>query len=772
MKQRKQMTTFLGWTLVWLMTMSCQGVKRNEISILPKPVQVHPQKGTFRLNDEVQIRADLETPRIKEIATLGVQMIAERTGLQLSLGKLDQPTDDEKVIVLQLIKATDLGNEGYALNITSKKIEIEANEPQGLLYGLQSLRQLLPTTMQTSVQLPCVRIFDYPRFAWRGLLLDVGRHFFGVKEVKRFINLMAMYKLNIFHWHLTEDQGWRIEIKKYPKLTQVGAWRKSVGFKRNQDRGLNSDDGKPYGGFYTQKEIKEVVEYARLRGITVVPEIEMPGHSSAALAAYPELFCFPKEQPQVLTEGGVSNGVYCAGKEATFHFLTDVLDEVLPLFPSKFIHIGGDEAPKQNWKRCPLCQKRIVVEGLKDEHQLQSYFIHRIERYLNTKGRRLLGWDEIMEGGLNKSATVMSWRGMSPGIEAAQQGHDVVMTPGSYTYINHPQSVNKVTQAQGDVLTMREVYEFNPVPKVLTKVEEQQRILGVEACQWSEGTPTPEVLEYKEYPRAIALAEVAWTQNDQKNWDDFYARFLQHIPQLDFYRVNYGPRSYDVAIKMYPDSLDGQMYAHFVTEVPTKVYYTLEGTTPDRTSAIANGKLLIKNDCKIKACAFRPDGSKARVTTREIVFHKALGKKVSYNVHYNDKHDGGGEYALTNGVFNQWQGFEKRNVDVVLDLGQLVTINEITTHWKYDIGDWVFRPLEVSYSFSKDGKNYRELYKSFHENKKNVYDKGILPLTQTFDQPLKTRFIQIKAKNQMVNPIWHGSAGGASWIFIDEILVR
>nr|WP_319512399.1 glycoside hydrolase family 20 protein [uncultured Draconibacterium sp.] len=740
---------------------SCSPKTPVKINLVPKPVELVEKNGTFVLSAKSTVETG-ENEKLQQLEDYAQSMIEERTGFKLAEG-------EGTGLKFELIEDEELGEEGYLLSVNKNGILIAANTPAGLFYGLQTFRQLLPTEPADEVVLPYLEIKDYPRLAWRGLHLDVGRHFFSVDDVKRYIDLMSMYKINTFHWHLTEDQGWRIEIKKYPRLTEVGSYRKKIGFEANQEKGLNVDDGKPYGGFYMQEEVKDIVEYARLRNVTIVPEIEMPGHSMAAMVAYPELYCFPDEKLEVRTEGGVSNGVYCAGKEETFDFLEDVLDEVMSLFPSEIIHIGGDEAPKTNWEKCPLCQKRIKDESLQDEHELQSYFIKRIEKYLNSKGRRLVGWDEIMEGGLSGTATVMAWRGVTPGIEAAELGNDVIMTPGTPFYLNRPQSINKVTKHEGSVNTMRDIYEFNPVPAELSP-KARKHIIGVQACQWSEGTPNRKILEYKVYPRALAVAEMGWTPQEQRVWDDFYNRVEEHLPQLSFYGVDYGQRSYDVKINVVPGRDHKAIFADFITEVREYVYYTVDGSEPTPNSPVYDGTLEIKETGTLKARMFRPDGSAGRLSTQEVNFHKALGKVVTYNIPYSSKHDGGGDYAMTNGLKNKWQGFEKRNVDFVIDLGEMTEFSKIETNWYYDINDWVFRPMEVKYELSDDGENFETVYESTHVNAKNVYDKGTLSLSKEIENG-KARYIRVTAKNPMVNPAWHSSAGGATWLFIDEVIV-
>ena len=454
-------------------------------------------------------------------------LLRPATGLPLTVRHTGQPAKLQGNVVLDLHASLEnaLGKEGYALEVRPNGlIAITAATPAGLFYGGQTLRQLLPPaiyakTKQAGVKwtVPCCRIEDKPRFVWRGLLLDCCRHFFDKAFVERTIDLLAIHKMNTLHWHLTEDQGWRIEIKKYPKLTEIGSWRDET-----------MGDHKRYGGFYTQDDVREIVAYAAKRHVTIVPEIEMPGHSLGALAAYPQFSCTGGPF-KVRTVWGVEPDVYCAGNNATFAFLCDVLDEVVELFPSTFIHIGGDECPKDRWKKCPKCQARIKAEGLKNEHELQSYFIRKIEQHLASKGRRLVGWDEILEGGLPPKATVMSWHGLGGAIAAAESGHDYVATPTSHCYLDYPYSRISVEKA----------YSFEPVPANLPAAK-QSHCLGVQGNMWSEHTPTPADIDRQVWPRLCALAEVGWSPKELRNWADFQIRLAPHLNRLKQFGVKPG----------------------------------------------------------------------------------------------------------------------------------------------------------------------------------------------------------------------------------------
>ncbi len=516
------------------------------ISIIPKPVSVEQTDGFFELNRHTSIHLSEENKETKFLGEYLEKMIFSATWVDHQV-YFNSNRPDSNFISMVLDPDLKIDQEeGYILSVSPQKILISAPSNAGLFYGIQTLRQLLPVAIEHEKpslapndqewKVPSVEITDHPRFEYRGMHLDVARHFFPVEFVKKYIDLLAMHKMNRFHWHLTEDQGWRIEIKKYPKLTEVGAWRDSTLIGRY---GTGIYDNVKHGGFYTQEEIKEVVQYAQQRHITIIPEIEMPGHSSAALAAYPEFGCFEKEY-HVQSTWGIFEDIYCP-KEETFQFLQDVLTEVMELFPSTYIHIGGDEAPKKQWEESKIAQEVIKREGLKDEHELQSYFISRIEKFLNKHGRQIIGWDEILEGGLAPRATVMSWRGEKGGIEAAKMGHDVIMTPWDSNYFDHYQA-NPETEplAIGGFTTLKDVYFYEPIPEELTK-KEAKYVLGAQGNVWTEYMHSGDKVEYMAYPRAVALSEVLWTPVENKNWLEFWARMQTHFERLDIMEVNYAP---------------------------------------------------------------------------------------------------------------------------------------------------------------------------------------------------------------------------------------
>ncbi len=529
--------------LAFGLTMSCLAQSQT-LNIIPAPVKAEAKQGTFTITPDTKI-VTTSGATDKSIAFLN-DYLEKFYGFELKTTKKQAAN----TIELTAAKVSNIG--AYELNVSGSGISINGSGEEGVFYGVQTLIQLLPPQKSNSLAVQQCSITDAPRFAYRGMMLDCGRHFFPVEFVKQYIDFLAMHKLNTLHWHLTEDQGWRIEIKKYPKLTEVGSCRNGTIIGHHPGTG---NDNKKYCGYYTQAQVRDIVKYAAERYVTIIPEIEMPGHASAAIAAYPQLSCFPNEPTPIakgVTWSGDSSGkqvqqswgVYpdvFAPTDYTFKFLEDVLDEVMALFPSKYIHIGGDECPKDYWKRSEFCQNLIKEKGLKDEHGLQSYFIGTIEKYLNSKGRQIIGWDEILEGGVAPNATVMSWRGEKGGIEAAKQKHHVIMTPTTYVYFDYSQTKKEDSLTIGGYLPLETVYKYEPLPAELS-AEEQQYILGVQANLWSEYIPTPAKAEYMAFPRMDALCEVQWSPKENKNWDDFKNRVQQQFKRYDFLGVHYNTK--------------------------------------------------------------------------------------------------------------------------------------------------------------------------------------------------------------------------------------
>jgi hexosaminidase len=536
--------------VITLMLTSSLTFGQNDVVIIPKPVSLEMHSGNFNLNSKTTVITNKSAEHVADMLNVYLKKLY---GFTLPIKNISPSKNIKNAIILSLLKPDERKKDEYNLSVKASEINISGISNEALFYGIQTLLQLLPPEKPTdgnvSFEIPQLVINDYPRFQYRGMHLDVGRHFFDVDFVKKYIDLLAYQKYNTFHWHLTEDQGWRIEIKKYPRLTSVGAYRNGTIIGHHP--GTGNDDTRE-GGFYTQEQIKEIVKYAQDRYITIIPEIEIPGHASAAIAAYPELSCFPNESTvisdktpwsgsregkQVQQTWGVFPDVFCPS-EYTFTFLENVLDEVIALFPSKYIHIGGDECPKDYWKRSEFCQKLIKDKNLKDEHGLQSYFIQRIEKYLNSKGRSIIGWDEILEGGLAPNATVMSWRGEKGGIEAAKQHHDVIMTPTTYCYLDYSQTKNDDSLTIGGFLPLDKVYNYEPIPKELD-ASEAHYILGAQGNVWTEYMPNPAKVEYMIFPRISALSEVVWSPKDSKNWNTFSSELPEMYKRYDFWGISY-----------------------------------------------------------------------------------------------------------------------------------------------------------------------------------------------------------------------------------------
>ncbi len=548
--------------------------------LVPAPVEVKNLTGTFQFSSKTRINISSGDNEVRKIAELFSGQLASLTGKSLKVST----RSEKQSIRLELNKEDDIciGNEGYTLHISPQNITIEANKPAGLFYGIQTLLQFIPPVKQQGlVEIPCVDIVDYPRFKWRGLMLDVSRYFFTKDEVKRYIDQMSKYKYNVFHWHLTDDPGWRMEIKRYPRLTEIGAWRvPRIGlFYRFPPP--EPDEISSYGGYYTQDDIKEVVRYASDRYITIVPEIDIPGHSKALIAAYPETSCNGAQGTVYAGEtGGPGENVLCTGNEKNFEMLDHILDEVVSLFPGEYIHIGGDEVNKEFWKNCLKCQELKKKHRLKDEHELQSYFIKRVEKIIESKGKRLIGWDEIMEGGLAPNATVMSWRGTDGGIKAAKAGHKVIMTPTNFCYLDYMQGEPAIERHGGGYLRANTVYQFEPIPESI----DPAYILGGQGNIWTEMISNYRKVEYMTWPRALALSEVLWSPSAKRNWNNFVPRMEAQFDRFDQDKVNYATSIYDPEISIMKDA-KGNSQIVFTTEIHgLDIYYTFDFTFPDKFS--------------------------------------------------------------------------------------------------------------------------------------------------------------------------------------------
>ncbi|WP_211323793.1 beta-N-acetylhexosaminidase [Chitinophaga dinghuensis] len=756
-----------GLSLAMLGLFSCgnagkTNVPKGKVSIIPMPVSVQEKADSFLLNKRTVIVASNEAD--KQTASLFNSWLKELAGYELQIAA----QGDNNAIILH--SAADSANaEGYTLDVNNKTVTINGNTSAGTFYGVQTLIQLLPVEKASEMYIPGADIKDQPRFAYRGLHLDVCRHFFPVDFIKKYIDLMAMHKFNTFHWHLTDDQGWRIEIKRYPRLQEVASKRKESMVGHYND---GKYDGKPYGGFYTQEEVKEVVKYAAEHFVTVIPEIEMPGHALAALAAYPNLGCTGGPY-EVGTRWGVLDDVFCAGNDSVYTFLEGVMDEVLPLFPSKYIHIGGDECPKVRWQKCPKCQARIKALGLKDEHALQSYVIQRMEKYLNSKGRQIIGWDEILEGGLAPNATVMSWRGMEGGIAAAKQHHNVIMTPGSHVYFDHYQSKGKTEPlAIGGFTPVSKVYEFEPVPKELT-AEEAKYIKGAQANLWSEYIGSTGHMEYMVYPRATALAEVLWSQPEKRDYNNFLDRLKLHVKRLDLKKVNYAKHVFEVMGNV-DDNHKGGVEVKLDAKLDGgKIYFTTDSTAPTPQSTAYTAPVQIQQTSTVRAQVFQDGKPFGNEYSQHFLFHKGLGKKVTLNAPPDQAYNPGSSFALVNGIEgissfndNQWFGYKNGDMVAVIELDSIQDIRQVGMNTLNFKTNWIYPPKTVVFSVSEDGKQYKEVYKqsAFNQNGINQVRGNITPV--------RAKFVKMEAQRFGIIPAGGEGAGNPAWLFVDEMIIN
>jgi hexosaminidase len=782
MKAKLLLCVFL---IVGVLKMQIQAQIKTEvtpISILPQPTKLTPVTGNFTITNATKMIVPNDNADILRVAL----MFADRLkidGTKVPIIDLNNSKSNTNVIFFLKTEDEDLGTEGYRLSVTPSQININAATAQGFFYAVQSLLQLLPTEVfsptpyksKITWRIPCVEIEDQPRYKYRGLHLDVGRHFQPVSFVKKFIDMMAMHKMNNFHWHLTEDQGWRIEIKKYPKLTEVGAWRKETLIGHNNADGAKKYDGERYGGFYTQAEIREVVAYAKERFVNIIPEIEMPGHAQAALAAYPELSCDPTKQYEVATSWGVFKDVFCP-TEKTFTFLEDVLTEVMDLFPSKYIHIGGDECPKDAWKKSAFCQDLMKKEGLKDEHELQSYFIQRIEKFLNAKGRSIIGWDEILEGGLAPNATVMSWRGTEGGITAAQQDHDVIMTPGSHCYLDKYQADPETEPlAIGGLITLETAYSYEPTPTILNN-EQAKHIIGAQGNVWTEYLRYSSQVEYMAFPRAIALAEVLWTTKSRRNYDNFITRLQTHFKRLDRMKVNYANHLYELKVDF---KSDDAITANLSTPAKNAdIRYTTDGSLPTIKSTLYTKPFDIKNIDLIRAASFQNGRAISKILTQSIYPHSALGMKYTLTNPAKNTYQSGAK-GLTNGIrgtektYNQWTGFEGNDMEVVFDFGKPRPFSLIEMAFLNKPSSWIFLPDYVIVAVSNDGKEWLDIDRADFAHSRSKDKTYIKEAKMRFSEYTKPkRYVKIYAKSIGVCPEGHAGEGKAAWLFADEIIIE
>lgn len=753
------------------LTMAQKVFTEKDIQIIPKPTELVLSEGVFEFTAKTKFVATTTSQR--EIASTFINKLEKASGNKIAI-----VAKAPKANFIQFKVDTGLENEAYELKVSKNHIIITAQGDAGFLYGLETIRQLLPVAIESKTpvatakwKIPALVIKDKPRYQQRGLMLDLSRHFFGKDYILKTIDRLVMHKMNVLRLHMVDDQGWRMEIKKYPKLTDVGAWRVNQEDKAWNARAVNDPNEKgTYGGFLTQEELKEIVAYAKNKNVDIIPEIEMPAHVSSAIAAYPELSCYGT--PIGVPSGGVwpITDIFCAGKETTFEFLEDVIDEVIAVFPSQYIHIGGDEATKDHWKTCPHCQKRIKEEGLKDVNELQSYFVKRIEKYINSKGKKMIGWDEIIEGGLAPEATVMSWRGTKGGIEAAEQGHDVIMTPESHCYFNFYQGPqNEEPVAFNAYLPLSKVYEFDPVADAMSP-EVAKHILGAHANLWSEYIDSDALSEYMLFPRLAALSEVLWSTKESRNWEDFSARLGTMFNRYDALGINYAKSSYLITTSSTVDMTTKKVFLSLKNEFPNPDirYITGDKDINDNPVPYTN-PIEIKETTLIKASLFKDDKPVGKTYIDTIKFHKAVASKLTFKTPFNENYKGDGDLSLVNiirGTKNfhdgQWQAWLEDDMEVVIDLGKEKEIQQLILGSLESQGSGIYFPTAVTVSVSKDGKNYTEVGKISRAFASNVSDE-LLDFKVGFDKTT-TRFIKVVATN-----LKKTASGGSSWLFADEI---
>ena len=749
-----------------------------DFNIIPQPQQVVADASApFVLNTNTVIYVQTNSQDMKRNATMLASYIQEATGIRPTIGKL---VKGNPAIILSIDK-TISNAEGYRLNSDAKQIRIAGASAAGVFYGIQTLRKSLPLCngKATQVSIPAVHITDAPRFAYRGTHLDVSRHFVTADSIRQFIDMLALHNINRFHWHLTDDQGWRIEIKKYPLLTKIGAKREQTVIGHNTGK----YDGIPYDGFYTQQQIRDIVKYAADRYITIVPEIDLPGHMQAALAAYPELGCTGGPY-KVWQKWGISDDVLCAGNDKVLAFIDNVLKEVTQLFPSKYIHVGGDECPKVRWKDCPKCQARIKAlhleakDGHSAEERLQSYVITHASNYLKSLGRNTIGWDEILEGGLAEGATVMSWRGEAGGIAAAKQNHDVVMTPNSYLYFDYYQSLDKANEPQaiGGYLPLQRVYSYEPMPEELT-AEEARHIIGVQANIWTEYMPTFKHMQYMALPRVAALSEVQWTQPQLKDYTDFTNRLIGLTHLYDRLGYNYAKHLYNVNIHIDSDTKWQELVVHMTTAGDAEIRYTLDGSLPTASSTLYTGAIHLQKSAKIRAAAFR-NGKSSSVTAQDVTFNKATACPVKLLQPTHKSYTFNGGTALTDGLVGdkgfgtgRWLGFSGNDLEAVIDLKKPTEVSSVSLNTCVDKGSWIFDARNIEVSLSTDGVNFTSVAKhplpAMEKNSADNINTYELKFSQT-----KARYIKVYATSEHNIPDWHSGKGKPAFLFVDEISVK
>lgn len=770
------------YLLFTLFIISCQPPKPispEEIAVIPNPDSVVPGKGyftfdsntTFSVLNEDQKRFTLKFLHpFKKLVEWSPKVGIDIDGADITFEKSD---------TLQV--------GAYTLTSRTDNIRITASSDEGFYYALKSLKQLLPVEFsskdmveEVEWKVPAVTISDSPEFGWRGYMLDVSRHFFDTEDVKKVLDFMADNKLNRFHWHLTDDQGWRVEIKQYPRLTEVGAWR--VDYNITDETKSNwwgrpvqtEEDTATYGGFYTQEDIREIVAYAKERYIEIIPEIDMPGHSQAAIAAYPEMGCVDAE-PYVATGGVYKNNTFNPGKDITYEFAENMLNEVMDLFPFEYIHIGGDECNKSQWKKDPHAQKKMKEEGLETEGELQSYFIRRMEEIINERGRILIGWDEILEGGLAPNATVMSWRGEQGGIKSATEGHDVIMTPNKYCYIDLKQGHDDHEPNLGySQLLLSTAYNYHVYPEELNE-EEQKHILGIQANMWTESISDWSKLTYMTFPRIYAIAENSWTSESRQNWDDFTRRLYPQMERLEKQGVRFARSAFSPWILH--KSLGDKIEISFTTEADVDIYYTLDSSAPTDESILYNKPFTIEESTVVSATGYKNGGRVGHISKKLFPVHKGIEAKINYLEPYSGQKEDFEEqklidlqYARLHPGDTSWQAFNG-NLDVVLEFEESIEITEVNITALRFTNAGVYLPGSVAVFGSLEGEYFQKLGKRI-QREESLEQGRNKHTTQVVFPSTKVKKIRVEAKNPGVIPAGHRHAGADAKMYFDEIVVN
>ena len=771
----KNLFKSLMCSLVCAGLLSCNeaAIVENAYEILPRPTSLTKADGEFSINAQTEIALPPGEDWNKA-ATFFRDLISAPSGLNLTVG---QSTESKNVI--RVVQNDQLANpEGYILKVSPDLITVDAATAAGAFYAFQTLRQMLPSTVESrekngmKLSVPCVTIEDAPRFGYRGMMLDVARHFFTVDEVKRYIDILALHKMNRFHWHLTDDQGWRIEIKKYPRLTEVGAWRNATLIGHYGDRPRRFDSIR-YGGFYTQAEIAEVVQYAHDNFIEIIPEIDLPGHMSALLAAYPEYGCIDG-QHKVEGDWGVFKNLLNPS-EATFELLEDIFSEVIALFPGKYIHIGGDEADKTQWKQSSAVQEFMRRNKLKDEEAVQNYFTTRVAEMIRSKGREVIGWDEILEGGsLPTSTIIMSWRGVEGGIQAARHGNKAIMSPTSYAYLDYYQSKGaNEPLAIGGYLPLEQVYSYEPIPANGELTAEQSDLLiGVQANVWTEYIGEFSKVEYMMLPRACAIAEIQWTPAGSKDYAEFVGRLTRLMKRFDAMGVNCAKSLFDVKASV--ETRRGENLINLErTAVNAAIRYTVDGSAPSSKSPLYDTAVSVKQSCVFKAQTFLGKDPVGAVYEQSFVMHKAVGATVSIDAIPYRGYNPGSPVALVNGIegnvkYNdkQWFGFSEKDLTAVIDLGELQDVKSIAVNFLHLPDARICVPSVVRILASKDGENYGQVY----ETQPSTDTQGIIKLETPAS--VSARYIKLEALNYGIIFTDKEGRERKAWLFIDEIIVE